>query len=445
MLQPQYATLGRWRHGNGLAWLQGGQRTEDCREAGEGAFPERQGHQEPCPAGGVNGFPPDNTIEIVSNGGYTYSIDGQPILPPQFSDAKGFSGGYAIAAVGGKYGVLQLLDGKFEANWPDDNPVRVYHGPECDDQHFALQIPNALDKVSLSFDKGNGMEDMDTYSFSFRPFVKQDAGSCKLRAQIQSSDGLWLWEGEKTLNLTQIKVTANKPVLTWTYADENGSQVSQNANYTFTINANRYLVAQFQQSATYYTITVSASPTNGGIVTGGGSYPSGTTCTLHATPNSGYTFQRWTKDGITQSTLPDYSFTVTGNAAYVAVFQQSESNYTINVLANPTNGGSVTGGGTYQQGQQCTVTASPNTGYYFVNWTEGGTQVNATSNYSFTVTGNRVLEANFQALSYSIDVTIDPTEGGSVDNCPPSRLRPWPVPTAQFRRKATCKFFKALT
>jgi hypothetical protein len=39
--------------------------------------------------------------------------------------------------------------------------------------------------------------------------------------------------------------------------------------------------------------------------------------------------------------------------------------------------------------------ASANSGYEFTNWTEGGTQVSTNSNYTFTVTSNRTLVANF--------------------------------------------------
>ena len=60
-------------------------------------------------------------------------------------------------------------------------------------------------------------------------------------------------------------------------------------------------------------------------------------------------------------------------------------NYTINVSANPNNGGSVTGGGTYQQGQTCTVKATSAAGYGFQKWTENGVQVSTNTNYSFTV------------------------------------------------------------
>ena len=71
------------------------------------------------------------------------------------------------------------------------------------------------------------------------------------------------------------------------------------------------------------------------------------------------------------------------------------NNYTITVYANPTNGGTVTGGGTFQQGQSCTLTAIANNGYTFTNWTINGSVVSSNANYTFTVTGNRNLVANF--------------------------------------------------
>ena len=51
--------------------------------------------------------------------------------------------------------------------------------------------------------------------------------------------------------------------------------------------------------------------------------------------------------------------------------------------------------GTYNHGASCTVTATPNEGYSFVNWTEDGTAVSSSANYTFTVTGARSLVANF--------------------------------------------------
>ena len=73
----------------------------------------------------------------------------------------------------------------------------------------------------------------------------------------------------------------------------------------------------------------------------------------------------------------------------------TKKTYTINVSANPAAGGSVSGGGNYTHGDTVNLLATPNEGYEFVNWTENGAQVSASSTYSFTVTGNRTLVANF--------------------------------------------------
>ena len=196
----------------------------------------------------------------------------------------------------------------------------------------------------------------------------------------------------------------------WT---ENGSVVSTQASYTFVVNSNRNLVANFQAQTQNYNITVSANPTNGGTVTGGGSYQQGQSCTVHATANSGFTFTNWTENGSVVSTQANYTFTVSGNRTLVANFQAQPQNYTISVSANPTNAGTVSGGGTFQQGQTCTVHATPATNYTFVRWTENGNQVSTNANYTFTVNGNRNLVAQFQGQSYYIATTSNPSNGGT--------------------------------
>ena len=93
---------------------------------------------------------------------------------------------------------------------------------------------------------------------------------------------------------------------------------------------------------TSYSISVTANPTNGGIVTGAGLYAPGSACTLTAVANSGYTFVNWTKNGVVVSTNATYSFTVTETASYVANFVQNPgSNYVITATANPAEGGRI--------------------------------------------------------------------------------------------------------
>ena len=200
---------------------------------------------------------------------------------------------------------------------------------------------------------------------------------------------------------------------TFTNWTENGSVVSSNANYTFTVEGNRNLVANF--TAITYTITVSANPSYSGTTSGGGTYNHGQSCTVIATSADGYTFVNWTENGGVVSTDANYSFTVTSNRSLVANFEElAPDTYNINVSPNPNIGGTVTGGGNYDAGQQCTVTATANTGYTFINWTEDGDEVTTEASYTFIVAGNRNLVANFTLNGYTINVTADPSEGGTL-------------------------------
>ncbi len=85
--------------------------------------------------------------------------------------------------------------------------------------------------------------------------------------------------------------------------------------------------------------------------------------------------------------------------------------YAITATANPTAGGTVTGGGTYEAGQTCTLTATANTGYHFVRWTKNGTQVSTSSTYSFTVNGNGAYVANFASNGGEVTQTSNFTSG----------------------------------
>lgn len=208
-----------------------------------------------------------------------------------------------------------------------------------------------------------------------------------------------------------VAATANEGYVfvNWTEA---GTTVSTDAEYTFNVAANRDLVANFAEAASVtYTITATANPTAGGTVEGGGTYSHGAECTLTATANEGYAFNGWIKDGSQVSTDASYTFSVTEDAAYEAVFVRT---YTITATADPEDGGSIIGSGTYNEGESCELEAVPASGYTFVNWTENEEVVSTDANYSFTVTGNRDLVAHFALRSCVITVAADPVSGGTV-------------------------------
>ena len=147
----------------------------------------------------------------------------------------------------------------------------------------------------------------------------------------------------------------------------------------------------FTTGAQQYTISVSASPTNGGAVSGGGTYNQGQSCTVPATANNGYTFINWTENGSVVSTQANYTFTVNSNRNLVANFQLQQ--YIITTQVDPPNSGNVTGGGSYYYGDNITLTATANAGYSFDHW-----QDNITTNpRPITVTGNATYTACFKA------------------------------------------------
>ena len=151
-----------------------------------------------------------------------------------------------------------------------------------------------------------------------------------------------------------------------------------------------------------FNIVATCSPEVGGTVSGAGAYRSGDNCTLSVTPATNYNFLGWKKDGATDyySTEPSISFTVTENASFVAYF---DAPLTVTVIADASNGGTVTGGGTYHVGDECTITATPNSGWRFMGWKETGSEtiLSTETSYTFTVTG----DASYTALFSSLTVT----------------------------------------
>jgi hypothetical protein len=84
---------------------------------------------------------------------------------------------------------------------------------------------------------------------------------------------------------------------------------------------------------------------------------------------------------------------------------------TINASESPPGSGTITGAGAYPIGSTASLTAAPNAGWGFVDWTEGGVPVSASPTYSFTAATNRTLVANF-AAAYTIVTNASPPYGG---------------------------------
>ncbi len=81
---------------------------------------------------------------------------------------------------------------------------------------------------------------------------------------------------------------------------------------------------------------------------------------------------------------------------------------TITVSAYPAQGGTLTGGGVYNFGETCTVTATANEGYYFIGWTENDEVISNDLEISFVALSDRTLVAMFvQAIEIGEGTTTN--------------------------------------
>ncbi|MCB1231521.1 MAG: putative Ig domain-containing protein [Verrucomicrobiae bacterium] len=161
-------------------------------------------------------------------------------------------------------------------------------------------------------------------------------------------------------------------------------------------------------------VNVSATPAEGGTVSGGGAFDTDANVTVTATPNPGFVFVNWTEGGVEVGVTSSLSLSVTADRSLVSNFAPVP---TFSIVANPApaEGGSVAGGGDHPENASVMLTATTNPGYRFLNWTEGGVEVSTSSAYTFTATAERALLANFELIpSYSITATSIPAAGGVV-------------------------------
>ena len=202
--------------------------------------------------------------------------------------------------------------------------------------------------------------------------------------------------GEYTYGSTcTLTATPNENYTFMYWEKNNGSRVT-NATHSFTVTSDCEWTAYFSLPLN---ITVSANPSNGGSVTGGGEFTYGSACTVTATPIGDYSFMYWAYwsgySWIQVSINPVYSFTVYSSRDLKAFFGLP---FTVTATANMAEGGTVTGCGEYNYGSTCTVTATPNEGYVFLNWSRDGVVMSCNASYSFIVRGNETVEANFMLL-----------------------------------------------
>ena len=88
-----------------------------------------------------------------------------------------------------------------------------------------------------------------------------------------------------------------------------------------------------------------------------------------------------------------------------------EATYEVVVFANPFDAGTLTGGGTYREGDVAAITATPAAGYEFVSWTDSnGILVSEQPDFEIIVSQGNRLTANYQLIPTITEVGM-PSDG----------------------------------
>lgn len=192
--------------------------------------------------------------------------------------------------------------------------------------------------------------------------------------------------------------TEYEGLLTTGIEDEMGNHLLQDYTWFFT---------------TVPELKLSMDPADSGTLTGAGTFDQNSMVTVTAVPNDGFFFLNWTRDGEIISSESSYEFEMMGNRELVANFEAiAEGNYVVQLSSTPSEGGTTTGEGQYVSGATVTVTATPNSGYSFLSWTENNLEVSNNTDYEFILTENRNLVANFTETAAAGPQGIDLKSAG---------------------------------
>ena len=196
--------------------------------------------------------------------------------------------------------------------------------------------------------------------------------------------------------LCTLKASPNPGYIFGNWSKDNNYIASYDSIYTFIVYNDENLIANFFPIE----YIISTSSVSGGTTYGGGGFNINQTCSVKATPDIGYVFANWKENGNIVSIDSIYTFVVTANRNLVATFVPQ---FIVTTIGSPINGGTTQGGGLFNANQICTLKASFNLGYIFGNWTENGNIVSMDSVYTFVVTANRNMVANFSSTQSIVE------------------------------------------
>ncbi|MEM4733382.1 MAG: LamG-like jellyroll fold domain-containing protein, partial [Candidatus Bathyarchaeia archaeon] len=183
-----------------------------------------------------------------------------------------------------------------------------------------------------------------------------------------------------------------------------GDLTGTNSPANLTITKNMIVTAHF--SIKQYTIIASVSGTGGAIDPSGAvTVTHGEDKTFTITPSYGFHVLDVLVDGESQGAVTTYTFyAVSADHTITAIFAPNE--YTLTVNVSPEGSGTVTlnNTGPYYYGDAVLLTAEPNTGWYFSQWT--GNLTGSQPSAVVIIDGDKEVTAVFTQELYVLNITI---------------------------------------
>ena len=165
-------------------------------------------------------------------------------------------------------------------------------------------------------------------------------------------------------------------------------------NATLTTNVALAATAVFDTNTYVLTVAVADGQSDRGTVAGSTTAKHFLTYEISATPNTGYHFTQWS-DGNTDNPR---TVTLTRDSTFTAVFDTNTYVLTVVVADGQSDRGTVAGSTTAKHFLTYEISATPNTGYHFTQWSDGNTDNPRT----VTLTCDSTFTAEFEPNIYTI-------------------------------------------
>ena len=186
------------------------------------------------------------------------------------------------------------------------------------------------------------------------------------------------------------------------------SDGDKNATREITMDADKTLQAIFAEKGAKYQLTLATS--EGGSVNTevNGEYESGAEVHIVATPAEGYLFDQWS-DGDKNA---ERDIIMISDLTLSASFKLAPKMYTLTIAAG--EGGIVNAevNGSYEEGTDVVIKATPGADYYFNFWSDG----DGSATRTITMDEDKSLIAVFAPNVYKYTLTVTASEGGEVND-----------------------------